>query len=299
MVIVIGEILFDHFTSYRRLGGAPFNFSYHLKRLGIPVRFISRVGDDSDGKEIISILEQYGFNTDDIQIDNSHPTGRVTVRTDPKGVPVFHIHPNVAYDHIELTNIGVSDLVETADLIYFGTLIQRTEHARETLQNFLSTTSDNVKCFCDINLRPGCYSKSTVLESFAHADILKLNDDELTIIGQITGKGPSRSGLIDYLMKKYDLEVISLTKGRTGSELFVDGEHFTVKTDRIDKIADTVGAGDAYAAIVAFGYLRGWHLNRILSVANRFSGRLCTVRGAIPPVRFYKEFKDIMEGNMK
>ena len=35
MVLVVGEILFDIFPEYRRLGGAPFNFAYHLKKLGI------------------------------------------------------------------------------------------------------------------------------------------------------------------------------------------------------------------------------------------------------------------------
>lgn len=298
MVTAIGEILFDHFTSYRRLGGAPFNFSYHLKQLGIPVRFITRVGNDPEGKEIIETLTQHGFNTDDIQIDYAHPTGRVTVRTDPKGVPVFHIHSNVAYDYLELTDTVVSNLTETAKLIHFGSLIQRTKNGREALQNFISTISDKVKCFCDINLRPACFSKSIVLKSLAYADILKLNEDELNIIGQVTGKGSNRLGLIDYLMKKYGLEMISLTKGSDGSELFMDGERFAVKTEKVDKIADTVGAGDAYAAIVAVGYLKGWHPNRILSAANRFSGRLCMVRGAIPPVLFYREFRDIMEGKI-
>ena len=125
---------------------------------------------------------------------------------------------------------------------------------------------------------------------------MKLNEDELEIIGQVTGKGATRFEFIEYLMEEYALEMISLTKGGDGSEVFMDGEHLTVKTDRIDSIADTVGAGDAYAAIVAAGYLRGWDPNRILSVATRFSGRLCTVRGAIPSVRFYKEFRDIIEG---
>ena len=61
MVTAIGEILFDHFTSYRRLGGTSFNLSYHLKCLGIPVRFITPVGNDPESKEIIETSAQYGF----------------------------------------------------------------------------------------------------------------------------------------------------------------------------------------------------------------------------------------------
>ena len=44
MILVIGEILFDLFGNNKKLGGAPFNFAFHLKKLGFPVRFVSRVG---------------------------------------------------------------------------------------------------------------------------------------------------------------------------------------------------------------------------------------------------------------
>ena len=299
MVIVVGEILFDHFPTYRRLGGAPFNFSYHLKCLGIPVRFITRVGNDPEGKEIIETLAQSGFNTEDIQIDDAYPTGRVTVMINPKGVPAFSIQPDVAYDHLELSDTLLPSLDAEFNLIYFGSLIQRTAHGFDMLKHFLSTKSSYDKCLCDINLRPSCYNPSTVLKSLEYADILKLNEDELEIIGKMTGKGANRFELIEHLMVNYSLEMISLTKGSDGSELFVDGEQYAAKPDKIDEIADTVGAGDAYAAMVTIGYLKGWDPNRILSAANRFSGRLCTVQGAIPPKRFYDEFRDVFEGGKK
>ena len=69
MILVIGEILFDVFPNYRRLGGAPFNFAYHLKNFGFDVRFISRIGIDDAGKEILHKLELFEFDLDDIQLD--------------------------------------------------------------------------------------------------------------------------------------------------------------------------------------------------------------------------------------
>ena len=58
MILVVGEILYDVFSDYKRLGGASFNFAFHLKNLGFPVRFISRIGNDTDGKNILRKLEQ-------------------------------------------------------------------------------------------------------------------------------------------------------------------------------------------------------------------------------------------------
>ena len=92
MILVIGEILFDVFEKEKRLGGAPFNFAYHLKNLGFPVRYISRIGKDAYGREILNILGRNHFNIDDIQIDDEHDTGTVFVQLSSSGNPTFHIN---------------------------------------------------------------------------------------------------------------------------------------------------------------------------------------------------------------
>jgi len=101
MVLVLGEILFDIFPQYRRIGGAPFNFAFHLKKLGVPVRFISCVGEDEPGQRILEFLNSHGFALEDIKIDANHPSGRVLVRLDGRGMPEFDILPDVAYDYID------------------------------------------------------------------------------------------------------------------------------------------------------------------------------------------------------
>ena len=174
MVIVVGEILFDQFPTYRRLGGAPFNFAYHLKRFGMPVRFITRVGKDTEGDEILEMLGKYRFHTDDIQIDASHATGRVTIELDAKGVPVFDIQSDVAYDYVVLPKtLATPGNSGQRNLIYFGSLIQRSPHGFKTVQEFLSTKPPEDKCLYDMNLRPDGYSDTIIFESLKQADILK------------------------------------------------------------------------------------------------------------------------------
>jgi fructokinase len=53
MIVVIGEILIDRFPDYERIGGAPFNFAFHLRQMGWPVRFLTRIGDDAAGLRIL------------------------------------------------------------------------------------------------------------------------------------------------------------------------------------------------------------------------------------------------------
>ena len=141
MILVIGEILFDVFPNYRRLGGAPFNFAYHLKNFGFDVRFISRIGIDDAGKEILHKLELARFNLDDIQVDDDHQTGSVNVQLDKGGAPQFDIIPDVAYDYIEFIPEYHSTLINEARIIYFGSLVQRSEAGYENVQAFISRNS--------------------------------------------------------------------------------------------------------------------------------------------------------------
>ena len=141
MNIVIGEILFDIFPGYRRLGGAPFNVAFHLKHFGLPVRFISRVGSDPEGEEIREFVARKGFKLDDLQVDSEHPTGKVQVALDDKGVPQFDIVADAAYDHLEPDLTIFSATPDSIDMIYYGTLIQRSDAGYRTVQQMLAQRS--------------------------------------------------------------------------------------------------------------------------------------------------------------
>ena len=136
MIIVIGEILIDIFDDYQRIGGAPFNFAFHLKQLGIPVRFLTRVGDDADGEKILDLMRKHQFDLNDVQIDPRHPTGTVRVTLDNQGVPKFDIVIDVAYDYIDLAGFASLES-QTADMIYFGSLSQRGDYLFKQIHGFV------------------------------------------------------------------------------------------------------------------------------------------------------------------
>ena len=200
MIVVIGEILIDIFQDYQRIGGAPFNFAFHLKKLGFAVRFFTRVGNDRNGRRIIDMLKKNGFSEADIQIDSRYPTGTVRVDLDKQGVPHFDICENVAYDHLD---INISDMLDAggAEMIYFGSLLQRTDSGCRQVQRFLSRKTDSTLCFCDINMRPPHVNVHAVAESLQHADLLKVNEAEFADI-QRTFDGPAATGdVMPWLME--------------------------------------------------------------------------------------------------
>lgn len=292
VILVIGEILFDVFPNYRRLGGAPFNFAYHLKNFGFDVRFISRIGLDEAGKEILHTLELARFSLDDIQIDADHPTGSVNVQLDKNGVPQFDIISDVAYDYIEFIPEYHSNLINTAQMIYFGSLVQRSKAGCENLQAFISRKTTETHHFYDINLRPGCYNSAIIEKSLSKTDILKLNTDELEELKQMLPPKISHDDLVYHLMETHSIGTLSLTKGESGSELFTNQGRFNSQPAEAIKVVDSVGAGDAYAAMLAAGFLKKWRPEEILDRAALFASRICEIKGAIPgSASFYEPFK--------
>lgn len=282
MILSIGEILFDVFREGRVLGGAPFNVAVHLKNLGVPVRFFSRVGKDDHGREILSAVEKYGLNASDIQRDAKRATGTVEVDIDSHGKPSFTIIKNTAYDYISYSKALRHAVRDDVQIIYFGSLIQRSKKGFRTLQKVLKGRSVNTRCLYDINLRPLCYSNEIILHSLQNTHILKLNDEELEVLKGILHYNVSDDALIARLFEDFPIEMIALTRGARGAALITRNSRHEGPVYPVDHIEDTVGAGDAFAAILAMGILRSWKTPMILEKALRFSSLLCEVKGAIP-----------------
>jgi fructokinase len=281
-IISIGEILYDIFPGYKRIGGAPFNFAYHLLKLGMPVYLLTKIGTDLPGRDILNLLEVNGFDTRHIQQTSLYKTGQVMVSLDTHGNPSFDILKDMAYDYIDFDSNLMSTLGQKPDLIYFGTLAQRTEKGHKAIQRILSARLQGTHCLYDINLRPDCFHEKIIRASLRQSDVVKMNMEELVLIKSLLDLSTSNNAAVEYLMAHYGIKMISLTKGKEGSELFTPSGSHQIKKDPIEVTGDTVGAGDAYASILALGYLNNWPPDQILKMATELAERVCALKGAIP-----------------
>jgi len=280
-LVGLGEILWDLLPEGKQLGGAPANFAYHAQALGGKGVVVSCIGDDELGREITGILTNLGLEQRYIAFDKDHPTGTVTVELDDKGVPNFTIHTNVAWDFIP-SSPDLLELASRADAVCFGSLCQRNEVSRKTVREFLQATAPDCLRVFDINIRQHYYSKDIVQSMLEISNILKLNDDELPIVAKLLGMEGSETDILSKLVEQYDLKLVVLTKGDKGSRLYSrdgDSEHPGITPERI---ADTVGAGDAFTAAVAFGVLLGKELDEINEHANKVASFVCSQSGATP-----------------
>lgn len=286
----IGEILFDIYGTKKEFGGAPFNFIYHVNKLMGSACFVTAVGDDDNGKLILEFLDRHNFSNEYIGIKNGIPTGAVLVKLNKNKEPEYHIKTNVAYDYISLSEDQKESILEKSGLLYFGTLCQRNSVARETIKSFFD--SGLIK-FCDLNLRQSFYTEEVISDSLFAADILKLNIGELKTVCEMFDIGfvePQNS--VKELMNKFKIDYIALTKGEDGAELFSKSESVSNKHD-VTSILDTVGAGDAYSAVLAVGILYNNDIKKINRLANQFASEICNVKGAIPlDEDIYKSYRE-------
>ncbi len=278
----VGEVLWDLLPGGRQLGGAPANFAYHAHALGAEALVVSRVGNDALGREILERLRSLGLRTDGVTTDLSVPTGTVSVTLDAHGKPTFTIHENVAWDFTEAGQ-SILDEVSQVDAICFGTLGQRNPVARASIRAVLAATPPAALRIFDVNLRQQLWSRELIIESLELAEVLKLNDEELSIVAYLLGLKGDESSQLRQLAARFELKAVALTKGGKGSALLVGDEIVTRPGSKL-VIADTVGAGDSYTAALALGLLAGHEPERILKCAHRVADYVCTQPGAMPPI---------------
>lgn len=291
IVAGIGELLWDLSPENKRLGGAPANFAIHAKALGANAGIISAVGHDPDGAEIIRRLAEKQLVTNFIA-QNNHPTGKVHVQLDPCGHPSYTIEKNAAWDFIELSP-EAEKLAAECDAVCFGSLAQRNSLSRMAIQRFLLHTPDPCLRIFDINLRQSFYSKDILETSLGIANVLKLNEDELTVLQDLLALPHSTEHALRTVMERFGLRYIALTRGAAGSLMMSQNDMVLCPGIPVT-IQDTVGAGDSFTATMTMGILYGLPLDTVNRIAGHVAAYICSHAGATPdlPAWLIAEFHE-------
>jgi len=281
LVVGLGELLWDLLPAGKQLGGAPANFAYITSLLGDNGIPASRLGQDALGAAAIRRLGELALPTEFIQKDTDHPTGTVQVEVDGAGQPRFEISGSVAWDFLDWTPQWQT-LAHQADAVCFGSLAQRSEHSRATVRKFVLASGRNAVRVFDVNLRQSFYTAQVLAESMKLATIVKLNHEELPRIMRLFELEHHREeDSARRLLSLHDLKLVCVTRGNGGSLLISAGECSEHPGFRV-KVADTVGAGDAFTAGIVHGYLRGTSLAQINENANRVGAWVASQSGATP-----------------
>jgi fructokinase len=281
-VVGLGELIWDLLPTGKRLGGAPSNFAYISRLLGAEAAVATRVGRDALGREALERLRHTGLSTLFVQQDGEHPTGTVGVRIGAGGEPHFNVNENSAWDYLEWTREW-EELAAGAAVVCFGTLGQRHEKARETIERFLEAMRPGVLRLFDVNLRHSFFTPDMLARSLALANVVKLNAEELSAAASmldLVAAGELETA--HALLGRFPLGLVAVTRGARGSLLVTREDADEHPGFPAPRVADTIGCGDAFAAALAHCLRRGATLALTNEIANRLGAWVATQAGATP-----------------
>src|ERR1017187_82322 len=281
-VAVLGEILWDLIDGSARLGGAPLNFAVHSMRLGHVSTLISALGEDELGSRARLAIESYGLNTRFVQTTPRFSTGTATVEFSPNGRKSFRIPRPAGFDALDLSDDEVRCVAACMPRwLYYGTLFMGTAQGMQTLHRLISALP-MAKKFYDINLRPESYTPQLVLDLLGLADVVKLNEPEMECVADLAGlpiysiEAFCRAGAA-----RFGWRVACVTLGARGCAIW-NGKDYAEAQGYEVEVADTVGAGDGFAAALLHGLARGWRPGDLGAFANRVGALIASRPGAIP-----------------
>lgn len=276
-VLCFGEVLWDNLPSGPLPGGAPMNVALHLKRFGISSIIASSVGNDEKGTALVSFLRNAGMDTSYIQIHDSLPTSEVLVHLNEKNNATFEICEPVAWDEIQLTS-ELAGVIKNCQALVYGSLASRNLHTRETLVKLLDS---KILRIMDVNLRPPFDKQEIVIPLLKKADIVKLNIDELVKICKWFNIKGEFETLINNLYNLLKIKTLIITKGEHGASIIHEGKLYSHQ-GYIVKVADTVGAGDAFLAGFLAAFFDKRKISEALDEACAIGAFVASKPGAVP-----------------
>ncbi|MEP5937727.1 MAG: adenosine kinase [Erythrobacter sp.] len=264
-------------------GGSAANTLAGLSTLGLQCAFIGQVADDQLGKVFRHDMRATGIDFDTPARDGEPATGRVLIFVTPDGERTMNTFlgagqflPAEALDE---------DLIAQAGILYLEGYLWDPEEPRKAMRRAI-----------EVARKAGRKIAFTASESFVidrHGDdfrsmiedgvidILFVNEGELATL---TGEDDFEVGVAALAGK---VPVLVATKGEHGAIAIANGERAEVAAEPIDKVVDTTGAGDQFAAGFLSGFARGAPLD------------ICLKRGAIAAAEVIVHYGPRPEADMK
>jgi len=278
--VIFGEVLYDIFPDGKEImGGSPFNTAWNLAGLGLNPLFVSRIGKDERGNSVVGAMTRFGMDISGVQTDKYLPTGVVDVDTE-HSKRKFGLPEAQAFDAIEgQIALKAAESVNEA-LLYHGTLPSRSKVALESL--LLLKRRLNCHVYVDVNLRAPWVRGETAVEMIKGATCVQANRGDFELmVGTCSFEGLDFLGMTGYLKDMAGVKYLLVTLGKEGAILSAGGTNVEFRSQTHPRLVDTIGCGDAFAAVIIAGMMKGWSIELTVDRANEFAGAVSSIKGAV------------------
>lgn len=258
-------------------GGAEGNVAIGLARLGVPVTWLGRIGDDSLGRRVIRDLRGEGVDARAV-VDADSTTGLMLKETPRSGSTVVTYYRR----HSAGSRLRPSDLdgleIETARLLHVtGVTLALSESARDTIRHAVARArAAGVPVSFDVNHRSRLWDAEAAApvyrEIAASADVLFAGSDEAALALGMLETSPIEALTVG--LAALGVPEVVVKHGAAGASTYRDGTLFTAPAVTVD-VVDTVGAGDAFVAGYLSELLKGAPVPQRLTTATLTGAFAC------------------------
>lgn len=263
----------------RKVGGAELNFAIGCARLGLNIKWASRLGGDEFGRVIYNFARGEGVDLSEVEFVENYPTSLnfKEIREDGSGKTFYYRYqsPILTMEPSDITE----DMFEGVDLIHLtGVFLAIDPKNFAIVKRVLEIAAEkDIRISFDPNIRLKLWTldqaKAAYMEILPSVDILLTGLDEIEMI-----IGDSADRALEQCAKDFNIEQLVIKDGGNGARVYQNGAWHKKEAFSVNPI-DTVGAGDGFDAGYVYATLHGYSPEEALEFANGVGALVTTVSG--------------------
>ena len=303
MILVGGENLMDMIQVDNRNenalfeavpGGSPYNLAMAAGRQGVQVGYVTPISEDSNGDHLAANLLSSNVRLLGPRV--SAPTSLAMVNIEG-GTPSYAFYREGTAERLVTLDKLIQNLTGEVAIFHIGSLALTGGSDASVWEEFVGKAMDKgVKVSLDPNVRPSLIAEPDVYRQrikrlMTKVDILKLSDEDLL---WLFNDSVDESSALSELRAIVNADILIVTKGSQGSAIFHGKKWHELTSHPVEKLSDTVGAGDTFMASVLAWVIKNEKLNELallelnekkdlLNYAAKAAALNCEKQGCNPP----------------
>jgi 5-dehydro-2-deoxygluconokinase len=300
------------FAAY--VGGCPTNISVGTRRLGLRAAVLTAVGEDPVGDFILSFLEREGVTTSFIARKAGHRTSAVILGIEPPDkFPLVFYRDNCADIELTIDDVLTAPIAASRALLISGTGLSREPSRSSTLFAAEQAKRHGTTVFLDLDFRPDQWHDTraygvTIRAAVRLADAVIGTADEVKACAlteksnvavehsQVSGArvGGDVLKAIDTVLASGPTALV-MKRGGEATTVYCRGGEVIEAAPFPVEVQNVLGAGDAFASGLLYGYLRGWDWHRAARMGNACGAIVVTRHGCANFMPFEDEALSFIE----
>lgn len=291
-IILIGEPMAMFIADYvgnledvekftRSLAGAEVNVCIGLKRLGYDVSYVTKLGVDPFGKYIKNFLVKEGIDTSYITFDERFPTAfQIKGKTEVGDPEVVYFRRGTAASHITKEDIDKIDLEGVRHIHITGIPPALSESCKEATYELINRAKEKgLFITFDPNLRPALWPSKEEMVSVINDIASKCHMVLPGVAEGLTLTGSDDPNEIADFYLELGVKTVIVKIGDKGAFVKTKEEAYTVPGFKVERVVDTVGAGDGFAVGIISGLLENLTLKEAVVRGNAIGSLQVMVPG--------------------